>query len=54
MTYKIKVKTIDDNFLVFTNVDDMVVRGALVCFTDSKTGLKKQFSILRSDIEEEK
>jgi hypothetical protein len=32
----------------------MVVKGTMVVFTDSKTGLKKQFSILRSDIEEEK
>jgi hypothetical protein len=54
MTYKIKVKTIDDNYLTFTNVKDYTVFNDMVLFTDSKTGLSKQFHVSRADIEEEK
>lgn len=54
MSYKIKIKTIDDNFLVFNGVKEYSIHDSMVFFIDQKTGLSKQFSILRADIEEER
>ena len=54
MSYKIKVKTIDGIFLVFSNVVEFETKDYVVYFTDSKTNLKKQFPAERVDVEEER
>ena len=54
MTYKIKVKTIDNNFLTFTNVKEYSINDSMVSFVDTKTRLFKLFTSDRVDIEEER
>ena len=53
MTYRINVKTIRDNFLVFKGVESYGVVDGFLTFIDSKTGDTKRFAVSNTEVEEE-
>lgn len=53
MTYKIKVRDLDQKFLNYTRVESWEVIDGYLTFTDVKTGRIKRFPVSNTEIEEE-
>ena len=53
-TYRINVKTLNSQLLVFRRVTDYKVEGGYITFTDTKTGQLKRFATPNTEVEEER
>lgn len=54
MKYRIRIRALDGNILVFNNVEDYEAKDGLIYFIDEKTKEKKCFSLNHCEIEEMK
>lgn len=52
-TYKIRVKTLENNILTFSNVKSYKLDNGMIRFIDSKKGVLKIFSTQQCEIEPE-
>ena len=53
MNYRIMVKTLNNNLLMFRHVDVYKIVDGYVTFLDSKTGEYKMFAVSNTEIERE-